>query len=338
MNPKNLLAALLCLAITADLVAQTPGTASRSSSRPSRERRPFTGSGSVEYPEMQSKVLGKMVRYAVYLPPGYKDAASSETRYPVIHYLHGLFEGASGWMGRGGAELFDGAIKDKKIPPVIVIVPEAGWTFFLDRLDGKLPYARFFIEEWVPWVDKNYRTTGTREQRLIGGTSMGGFGALRFAMKHPDLFSAVVVHSPAIPPESPVDLSPRGQRILDMMRQQELLEQLFGDPIDMDLWNAANPLSIAKTANLAPGLAIYVDCGDEDSYGFDETCRAFNAVLTKRNIPHEFAIRPGGHGWRFVRSAFPHAAEFISKHLKAATTKQSPEPQKAGSGTATRGS
>ena len=339
MKSKNLAAGLLLgLLALPHLVGQTPATASRPARPP---RGPYTGkdiAGTVELPEMDSKVLGKKVRYGVYLPPGYKDPANAQTRYPIIHYLHGLFEDSSSWMRRG-APMFDAAIREKKIPPVIVIVPDAGHTFYSDRLDGKLPYATFFIQEFVPWADKAYRTTGRREERLVAGSSMGGFGALRFAFKNSQLFGAVVVHCPAILPETPADLSPRGQRVMSMLQQEEILQNIFGDPIDMDLWNAANPLSLAQTADLSPGLGIYCDCGESDSYGFDETCRAFDAALTKRNIPHEFAIRPGGHGWGFVTSAFPHSIEFINKQLKAASTKTAPAPQKkAEAGTATRGS
>jgi S-formylglutathione hydrolase FrmB len=95
------------------------------------------------------------------------------------------------------------------------------------------------------------------------------------------------------------------------------------------VWKASNPLTLAETATLEPAVGIYFDCGESDSYGFDEYCRLLDEVLTKRGIPHEFAIRPGGHGWAFVRSAAPHSLAFLDKHLKAS---KKPEDKAASRG------
>jgi S-formylglutathione hydrolase FrmB len=299
------------------ILAQTSAPASR----PRRERGPSYGdreiAGTIEYGDAPSKLMASSVRYGVYLPPGYKDSANATTRYPVVFFLHGLFESAERWFNRGGGYLFDQAVKEKKLPPVILIVPSAGFSFYSDSLDGKTPYARFFIEEFVPWVDVTFRTKKGREGRLIAGNSMGGFGALKFAFTRPDLFSAVGVHSPAILPENPEDASARAQRTIGFLRDRRVLEQLFGEPIDLDKWKAANPLSLAGTAKLDPSIGIYVDCGEDDEYEFDEGCRALKAALDKRRIPHQFAIRDGDHGWGYIRASLPHLIEFFAKHLKA---------------------
>src|SRR5262249_47285821 len=155
-------------------------TTSAPASRPRRERQSFASrelAGTVEYGDVESKLLGSNVKYGVYLPPGYKDPANAEKKYPIVFFLHGLWESGERWVGRGGAVMFDDAIKEKKLPPVIVLIPDAGTSFYSDTLDGKRPYARFFIEEFVPWADKTFRTTGKRADRLIAGNSMGGFGA-----------------------------------------------------------------------------------------------------------------------------------------------------------------
>jgi S-formylglutathione hydrolase FrmB len=307
----------MALLLAPEVLAQT----SRPASRPPRRERPaYTGeglAGSVQSGDVESKLLGKGVRYFAYLPPGYKDPANAEKRYPIVFFLHGLFENPNRWMDRGGGVLFDEAIKAGKIPPVIVIVPDGTGSFYSDTLDGKRPYAKFFTQELLPWADKTYRTTGKRDERIMAGSSMGGFGALRFAFTHPELFSAVFVHQPAVLPESPAQVSGRTQRVMSYLDQDGTLDNLFGDPIDIDVWKASNPLTLGATFKLEPKLAIYFDCGESDSYGFDETCRALDEVLTKRGVAHEFAIRPGGHGWEFMRSAFPHSLAFLDKHLKA---------------------
>src|SRR5262249_6925193 len=155
---------------------------------------------------------------------------NAEKKYPICFFLHGLWESSDRWVGRGGATMFDDAIKEKKLPPMIVIIPDAGMSFYSDTLDGKKPYARFFIEEFVPWADKTSRTTGKRAERLIAGNSMGGYGALKFAFNHPELFSAVGVHSPAILPENPNEASGRAQRTLARLKERGVLKDLFGEP------------------------------------------------------------------------------------------------------------
>jgi S-formylglutathione hydrolase FrmB len=310
--------ALLTLLLAGLVPAQTT---SAPASRPKRQRGPSYTSpeiaGTIEYGEVASKLMGSAVRYGVYLPPGYKDPANASRRYPVVFFLHGLWEDSDRWFDRGGGASFDSAIKEKRLPPVIVIVPDAGFSFYSDTLDGKKPYARFFIEEMVPWADKTFRTTARREGRLIGGNSMGGFGALKFAFGHPELFSAVGVHSPAILPENPSDASPRAQRTLRFLAERGVLAAIFGDPIDVDKWKAANPLTLAASAKLDPPIGIYVDCGEEDEYEFDEGCRLLSAALNKRKIAHDFAIRPGDHGWAYIRASLPHLIKFFDQHLKS---------------------
>jgi S-formylglutathione hydrolase FrmB len=328
-RPIFAVALSLALVLAPEVLAQT----SRAASRPRRDRTPYTGgdlSGKVEFADAPSTHMGRAVRCGIYTPPGYKDPENAERRYPVVFFLHGMWEDSNRWMGsRGGAAMFEEAIKSKKIPPVILVVPDAGDTFYSDTLNGKQLYSRFVYEELVPWVDKTWRTTGSREGRVIAGISMGGFGALRFAFNRPDLFSAVFVHMPAILPENPAEVSGRSQRVMGFLNEGGVIEKLFGDPIDLDRWKAANPLTVAATAKLEPRPAIYIDCGEADSYGFDEGCRALHDVLEKRSVPHEFAIRPGGHGWAFVRSAFPHSGAFLDKHLKAS---KKPEDKAASRG------
>jgi S-formylglutathione hydrolase FrmB len=295
-------------------------TTSAPTSRGRRARPQFSSAdlaGSIEHGTVETKLLPARAEYGVYLPPGYHDVRNASKRYPIVFFLHGLWEDADRWFGRGGARMFDAAIQDGKLPPLIVLVPNAEMSFYSDSLDGKTPYARFFIEELVPWADAKFRTTGKREQRLIAGNSMGGFGALKFAFNHPELFAAVGVHSPAILPENPADASPRARRTMKFLQSRGVLKSLFGDPIDLEKWKAANPLALANTAKLEPPIGIYVDCGDQDEYEFDEGCRTLDEILTRRKIAHEFAIRPGDHGWAYIQASMPFLFKFLDTQLKS---------------------
>ncbi len=294
-------------------------------------------SGKVRFDDFPSKLMGRDVRFAAYTPPGYDDPANKDKRYPVIFFLHGLFESPERWVMRGGMKFIDDPVKAKEFPPCVLVVADGGTSFYCDTKDGKQPYGRFYIEEFVPFVDRTFRTFGDRPHRLIAGSSMGGFGALKFAFLHPELFVAVAVHSAALLPEDLEQASPRAHRAMGYMKRQ--LADIFGDPVDKKIWDANNPMVLARKFRPAQPLGIYFDCGSEDSYGFDEGCRELGKILDECKIPHETAIRPGDHGWEFLRDAVRFSVPFLKKHLEAAAPADAAaagQPKKEPSGAASR--
>jgi S-formylglutathione hydrolase FrmB len=166
-------------------------------------------SGRVETPWLRSTLLegnlpGDAVErmLPVYLPPGYDEDTSR--RYPVIYVLAG--HGGSGplMLGRIDAwtesfpERIDRLIESGAMGPVIAVLPDA-FTIFggAQYLDSSAlgPYERCLVEELVPYVDATYRTLPHRAHRAIAGKSSGGYGAIVQAMRHPELWTAVAVHS-----------------------------------------------------------------------------------------------------------------------------------------------
>lgn len=308
--PRLLCAALaLCAAVA---TAQDSRPRRRPTSTP-----PANLEGVVKTIAVPSKLLGREVSAAIYLPKGYDLPENAARRWPSLYFLHGLFEDHERWIGRGGADMLDAAIKAGHLAPVIAVVPNGGMTFFVDSVDGKQPYARFFFEELVPYVDKTYRTDARREARVLSGSSMGGAGALRYAFLHGDLFAAVAAHSAAIMPRDMNDASPRAKRTLGFISQR--FADVFGDPLDPKAYRAANPLTVAEDAKLDPRLKIYFDCGEDDRYEFDDGARALDEALTKLGVAHEMKIRPGNHGWEYLRDAMPHGLKFLNAALQGAS-------------------
>ena len=128
------------------------------------------------------------------------------------------------------------------------------------------------------------------------GASMGGYGALAIALRHPDRFVAVAAHSAAIFPADPDNLSPRFRRVLRSWGKQLGLDEVFGDPPDKELWQRSNPLHLAATIepDELSGLRIYFDCGTRDRYGFDSQNRELHRILERRGIRHTFRPVEGG--------------------------------------------
>jgi S-formylglutathione hydrolase FrmB len=148
----------------------------------------------VEYKTFPSKLLGRELRYGVYLPPSY--SKSPEKKYPVLYFLHGLFEDETRWSTRGETDqILDRMIGDGKIGEFIVALPYGGTSFYTNMRDGSEKWEDVMVTEFLPLIESSYRVNASRAQRGISGTSMGGYGALKIAMKHPDLFGSASSHS-----------------------------------------------------------------------------------------------------------------------------------------------
>ena len=131
---------------------------------------------------------------SVYLPPGYYN---SDKHYPVIYFLHGFLNDDS--LIDHMKELLDFAIEAHKIDPFILVIPNQKTTYdgsFYSNTGIFGNWEDFTAFDLVIYMDANYRTLPKKESRGISGHSMGGYGALKIAMKHPDVFGAVYAISP----------------------------------------------------------------------------------------------------------------------------------------------
>lgn len=125
--------------------------------------------------------------YNVFLPSNY--AENKDRRYPVVYFLHGA--GGTETADAGGfSGLLAKEIKGGRIPPVICVFPNGGMSGYADRPEQKVMMETFLIRELIPQIDRSYRTIARREGRSLCGFSMGGGGAIRLAVKYPDLFCA----------------------------------------------------------------------------------------------------------------------------------------------------
>jgi S-formylglutathione hydrolase FrmB len=304
MKKTYLIAALLfALPATGWLVAQRG---------PQVRDTPPAGSR-VEYKTYQSAVMNRQLRYGLYLPPSY--AASGTRRYPVLYFLHGLNESEMRWSARGEADLLlDRMIAEGKIGEFIVAIPMSSTTsFYTNVRAGGEPWEDVVVKEFIPMIESSYRVNASRMTRGISGISMGGYGALKIAMKHPEMFGAVSAHSAALVPD--FDSTTVTGRRLDQFKA--LFDRIyginFGGTQDLTYWDANNPLSLAKTPAKFQGMKIYFDCGTEDEYGFYVGHKVLDGLLTSARYPHEAALYPGDHGWDYARQHVQQSLLFHSK-------------------------
>jgi S-formylglutathione hydrolase FrmB len=248
----------------------------------------------VECGSVPSTILHRSVGYCIDLPADY--ASTAPLHYPSLYFLHGLFGNEHRWVDRGGKEIFDQLTAEGTIGKFLVILPEGGETFYINSEDGQDRYEDFFIQEFVPYIDHHYRTIAERRARGISGLSMGGYGALHLAMRHADVFGSVSAHSAVLFPRFPNPIPTEGRWEF----YARILRHAFGSPLNQAYWEENNPLTFAGHPENFQGLKIYFDCGDQDRYGFEKGAALLDEILTKEDYPHEFTLRPGGHGWVFL--------------------------------------
>jgi len=280
----------------------------------------------VEYGSLQSASLGKELKFAVQFPASYE--SESKRRYPVLYFLHGMNGNEREFERRGVAAAINKMREDGKIGEFIIVSPAGENSFYLNAKNG-VRYEDAIIKDLIPYIEKTYRIIGTSATRSIQGISMGGWGALYLAFKHPEMFSTVTAHCAALVPELP---HPQGGD----RRSQFLLSiigRIFGDPPDEEYFRAANPVFVVEQ-NLAAikksGIKIYFDCGEQDRYGFQEPNKAFDEKLTKLGLAHEFHMFPGAHGWEYMISVADHSYSFLWAGFKTAAKPAGPARSRSG--------
>jgi S-formylglutathione hydrolase FrmB len=262
---------------------------------------------------LNSRILKQVVHYCVYLPAGYDAGATQHParRYPVLYFLHGLGDNEQTLFNSGGWTLLDDLRNQHKMGDFLIAAPEGHRTFYINSADGSVRYNDFFLQEFIPQIEAKYRIVPGRAGRAIGGISMGGYGAIRFAFAHPELFSAVSAQSAALITESPQTLDSASQSGAQM---SGVLAPVFGKPINVPHWNENSPFVLArKNAAALRKMAIYFNCGQDDNYGFEKGAAALHEELQKEGIKHEYHPYSGDHSLTYFLSHFAEVMEFHSK-------------------------
>lgn len=279
--------------------------------------------GTITEMSFESTTLGRTYEYLIYLPAGYE---ASEVRYPAIYLLHGRGDEMSAWLNV--QDVLDDLIAAGEIPPLIAIMPDfpssrrGGYYIDSEYTGRDLPSERVetaFMQDLIPHIDEAYRTITAREGRAVGGYSMGGYGAIRYALAHPDRFTAAIVLSPAVyTPLPPRDSSVRlfgafgvGEVPFDEARYQRL-----NYPALFDSFAAArHPLYLF----IAVGDDEWKHPAEEDQY-HDIDFEAHLLYNRARRVPYilpELRVYNGGHDWEFWRRGFAEGMRHIARFLAA---------------------
>ncbi len=264
---------------------------------------------------LNSRILKHPVHYCVYLPASYDAGATKHPaqNYPVLYFLHGLGDNERTLFNSGGWTLLDDLRQQHKMGEFLIVAPEGGRTFYINSADGSTLYSDFFLQEFIPRIETTYRISKGRNNRAISGISMGGYGALRFAFSHPELFSAVSAQSAALITESPQELDTAARSGAPLGK---LLATVFGSPIGVAHWKENSPFVLAARNQAAVReLNIYFNCGQDDNYGFEKGAAALHDQLRKAGVKHEYHLYPGDHSLPYFLAHFAEVMEFHSREF-----------------------
>jgi S-formylglutathione hydrolase FrmB len=272
-----------------------------------------TAQSRIDCSAINSRILKQLVHYCVYLPSGY-DAGAAEhpaKRYPVLYFLHGLGDNERTLFNSGGWTMLDDLRNQHNLGDFLIVAPEGRRSFYVNSANGKFLYSDFFLREFMPYVEGKFRIRVGRAARAISGISMGGYGAIRFAFAHPELFSAVSAQSAALITESPKELDGAAKTGSPLLA---VLAPVFGSPIDVNHWSQNSPFVLAKQkAGALHKMAIYLNCGQDDNYGFERGAAGLHTELEQEHVNHEYHPYPGDHSITYFLSHFTEVMEFHSK-------------------------
>ncbi len=247
--------------------------------------------------------MGMERKYAIYLPPDYE---TSHRSYPVLYLLHGAGDDQTGWIQFGEILHFaDRAIHEGSATPMIVVMPDAntGRRGYFNDPTGEWRYEDFFFQELMPYVESTYRIRGEKRYRAVAGLSMGGGGSFMYALHHPELFSSACPLSAYCGPLTREEMNqPRGRQRWESATEEQ-----------KDAWFRRH--SVLQLIEELPEEELqkvrwYIDCGDDD-FLYEGNSLA-HIALKKKEIPHEYRVRDGGHTWTYWRESLPAVLSFIS--------------------------
>lgn len=258
----------------------------------------------IEGQSVDSKLLKSDIKYSIYLPPDYD---YSDRSYPVVYLLHGYSDHETAWVQFGEVnESADRAIADRKIPPMIIVMPYGELCWYVNDVKSKYPYEDAIFNEFIPAIEKKYRIRGEKEFRAVSGLSMGGYGSLIWALHHPDMFTACVPYSAGVLTE---------KEIIEMDEEQydNWFKDIFGGNNQRlsEHWKKNSVLDLMENlpVDQIEQVSFLIDCGDDDFLfrGNSE----LHLLMRERGISHEYRVKNGSHNWTYWRTNITEGLIFI---------------------------
>ena len=265
---------------------------------------------------VKSSVMDKAYYSLIILPESYFE---TKDRFPVMYLLHGGNGHNREWMVYPSNKMILYNLADQFNIIIALPVGEA-FSYYIDSpVDKDSQFETYITKDVVQKIDNTYRTIRERKGRLITGLSMGGYGSLFLATRHPELFVAAGSMSGALNPDMKNwKLPPDATR-----RVKWQFEQILG-PVEQNIayYNEISAINLADKMKTS-GVKLIIDCGVDDF--LIEPNRELHRKLLFNGTEHDYIERPGAHRFDYWENALPYHMLFFSNVLKRNGVSVSPK-------------
>lgn len=255
-----------------------------------------------------SQTMKKNLKAVVVLPESY---TKNKTNYPVLYLLHGGYGHFNDWITKTPDKTLLHNLADQY--NLIIVMPEGEiFSYYLDSPVIKdSQFETYLTKEVIDKIDNTYRTIRSSKGRVITGLSMGGYGSLYLATRHPDLYCAAGSMSGAL------NLDMDSWKLTPEMTSgiKQAFAQILGTiEQSSDRYASYSVVNMADKMK-ANGQQLIFDCGVDDF--LIEPNRELHRRLLFNQTPHDYTERPGGHTWDYWQKSLPNHVLFFSNVLKA---------------------
>jgi putative tributyrin esterase len=243
----------------------------------------------------RSEALNRDMQYRVVSPL----SVAPGQRLPVIYLLHGGGGGFRDWTN-------DSDVAHFAESGLLLVMPEGGSSYYTNAVDPPQDrYEDYIVRDLISDVESRFPVATGRSNRAIVGVSMGGFGAVKLALRHPDLF----IFAGGI--SSAIDV-PRRAFSIKRLQQSRHYNSIFG-PSGSPTRRDNDPFVLVRAASPDATPYFFLTCGEQE--GLLPANREFAALLAARHVRFEFHTVPGGHNWNQWNAWLPTLFRSLAEHM-----------------------
>jgi S-formylglutathione hydrolase FrmB len=242
----------------------------------------------------RSAALQRDMQYRVVMPASIPPGSNLK----VVYLLHGGGGGFRDWTNYSDvARYAEGGL--------ILVMPEGHSSYFTNAAELQDRYEDYIVKDLISDVESKFPAANRRADRAIAGVSMGGFGAVKVALRHPELYAFAGGISAALD----VPTRPFSIKRLEQWRRHRAI---FG-PWNGQTQKDNDPFVLARSADAAHASYFFLTCGEQE--GLLATNRQFAALLEQRHFRYELHTAPGEHNWKQWDEWLPSLFQSLEKHL-----------------------
>ncbi|MGH1540940.1 MAG: alpha/beta hydrolase [Arenicella sp.] len=259
----------------------------------------------LDYSYVPTDIPNKSMNYSVYTPPGW----TATEQLPLVLYLHGGGDDHRSFEKFGAHKVLDRGMNNGSIPRAILVSPDGDLSLWENWADGTRNYRDWVMRSVLPKVQNEYNTLPCPEHCHLMGISMGGHGAMRFALFEKGMFSSISVLSASIISK---EQSQRAKRSV-LMKLLFPVKRIFGENYEA-LHRKENFYTTWPNDPDLRKMRLQLIWGDNDTPRIRQANESFHQTLLKAGVDHEHFVYSGKHKWVSWLTQLNKSMSFLLSH------------------------